>query len=130
IDRKLNDIYQRIHTMAQCEIERPMMAETNTFRTPRAWMRMSGQATAVIVKNPGREFARLPFMEIPQFVFVYIQKLEQALDKVMAIAGIMQGKIAEGAQLSAEAVSSIQGMANNVLKMKAELIAEGMKELG
>lgn len=130
IDKKLNDIYQRIHIMAQQEIERPMIAEVNTFRTPRAWFRMSGQASAVIVKNPGREFSRLPFTEIPQFVFVYLQKLEQCLDKCMAVAGVMQGQIAEGAQLSAEAMSSLQGMATAVLKMKAELIAEGMKELG
>jgi len=130
IDKKLNDIYQRIHIMAQAEIERPMIAEVNTFRTPRAWFKMSGQASAVIVKNPGREFGRMPFMEIPQFVFLYIQKLEQAMDKCMAVAGVMQGKIAEGAQLSAEAMQSIQGMATAVLKMKAELIAEGMKELG
>ena len=130
IDKKLNDLYQRVHIMCQNEIERPMIAETNTFRTPRAWFRMSGQATAVIVKNPGREFGRMPFMEIPQFIWVYIQKLEQALDKIMAMSGIMKGQIAEGAQLGAESVASMQGMGTNVLKMKAELIAEPMKELG
>jgi hypothetical protein len=130
IDKKLNDIYARIHIMSQQEIERPIIAEVNTFRTPRAWFRMSGQASAVIVKNPGREFGRMPPTEIPQFVFVYIQLLEKALDKCMAVAGVMQGKIAEGSQLSAEAMQSIQGMATAVLKMKAELIAEGMKELG
>lgn len=130
IDKKLNDIYNRIHIMAQAEIERPIIAEVNTFRTPRAWFKMSGQSSAVIVKNPGREFGRMPFTEIPQFVFVYIQKLEEALNRLMAVAGVMQGQIAEGSQLSAEAMTSLQGMATSVLKMKAELVGEGMKELG
>ena len=130
IDRKLNDLYERIHVMAQAEIERPLLADLNFFKTPRKWFYMSGQAHAVIVKNPGREMARMPFTEIPQFVWLYIAKLEQALDKVKAIAGIMQGQLAEGSQLSAETVSSLQGMANSVLKMKAELIAEGIKQLG
>jgi hypothetical protein len=130
IDKKLNDVYQRIHIMAQQEIERPIIAEVNTFRTPRAWFRMSGQASAVIVKNPGREFMRMPFTEIPQFVFAYINLLQQALDKCTSMPGVMKGQIAEGAQLSAEAMTSLQGVAGAPLKMKAELIAEGMKELG
>lgn len=130
IDRKLNDIYARVHTMAQAEIERPMTAEVNTFKTPRKLWNLSGRPDAIVVKNPGKEFGRLPFMEIPQFVFLYIQMLEKALERVQAIAGIMQGQLAEGAQLSAETVSNLQSLANAVLKMKAELIAEGMKELG
>ena len=130
IDRKINDILSKIHIMAQQEIERPMIAQTNTFKTPRAWFKMSGQASAVIVKNPGSEFMRMPPTEIPQFPFIYLQELMKQLEKAMAVAGIMQGKLQEGSQLSAEAVSSIQGMATSVLKMKAELIAEGIKELG
>jgi hypothetical protein len=130
LDKKFNDILSKIHVMAQQEIERPMIAFTNTFKTPRAWFKMSGQAQAVIVKTPGSEFGRLPPTEIPQFVFAYLQLLQQKLEKQMAIAGIMSGNIAEGSQLSAEAVSSVQNMATSVLKMKAELIAEGMKDLG
>lgn len=130
IDRKLNDILERIHRMAQNEIERPMVAETNTFPSPRSWMRMSGQASAVLVKNPGREFMRLPPTEIPQFVWEYLAVLNQAMEKMTAIAGIMKGQLAEGAQLSAEAVSSLQGMATSILKMKAELIASFMKDVG
>lgn len=130
LDKKINDILSRIHIMAQNEIERPMVAFTNTFKTPRAWFKMSGQATAVIVKTPGSEFGRLPVTEIPQFPFVYLDILQRQLEKQLAIAGIMSGQMAEGAQLSAEAIGSVQGMATSVLKMKAELIAEGIKELG
>ncbi len=130
LDKKINDILSRIHMMAQEEIERPMKANTNTFKTPRAWFKMSGQRNAVVVTNSGTEFMRLPPTEIPQFPFLYLQILDRELNKAMAVAGIMQGQLQEGAQLSAEAVSSIQGMATAVLKMKAELIAEGIKELG
>lgn len=130
IDMKKNDILSRVHIMCQNEIERPMVAETQTFRTPRAWMRMSGQSTSVIVKNPGREFMRLPPTEIPQFPWVYLQQLDRAMDMAMAVAGVMRGDLTEGSQLSAEAVSSLQGMATSMLKMKAELIAEGIKDLG
>jgi hypothetical protein len=130
IDRKLNDLYQRIHKMCQAEIERPMLAETNTFPSARSWGRLSGQSTAVLVKNPGREFARMQPTEIPQFVWVYIQKLEQAMERMTSISGIMRGQLTEGAQLAAGAVSSLQGMANSMLKMKAELIAAFMREVG
>ena len=115
--------------MAQAEIERPMLADVNTFKTPRAWMRMSGMATAVLVRNPGREFLRMPPTEIPQFVFELLDRLETALDKVMAVAGVMRGDLTEGSQLSAEAVSSLQGMASTMLKLKAEMVVEGLKDL-
>ena len=130
IDKKLNDTYSRIHVMMQQEVERPMVAETNTFRTPRSWFRVSGMATSIIVKNTGKEFGRLPPTEIPQFVFLYLQKLEMLLQKTMAVAGIMQGQLTEGSQLSAEAISSLQGMSQGVIKMKAEFVAEGIKEEG
>lgn len=130
MDKKINDILSRIHLMCQSEIERPMIASNNAFKTPRSWFKMSGQASAVIVKNLGAEFGRMPPTEIPQFPFIYLGLLKEQLQKVMAVAGVMQGQLTEGSQLSAEAVSSLQGMATSVLKMKAELIAEGMKELG
>lgn len=130
IDKKKNDLISRMHIMAQCEIERPMVCDNKAMRPPRQVFKLSGTSTAVLVIQQGSTFSRMPPSEIPQFPFVLLKLYDAAMDVAMAQAGISRGDVAEGAQLSAEAVSSLQGMAAGMLKMKAELIAEGMKELG
>ena len=130
IDKKKNDLLSRIHIMAQAEIERPMIADNKAFRPPRMVYKLSGSSTSVLVIQQGSTFARMQPTEIPQYVWVLLAQYDKAMDQAMAVAGVMQGQITEGSQLSAEAVSSLQGMASGVLKMKAELIAEGNKDLG
>ena len=130
IDKKKNDLLSRVHIMAQCEIERPMIADNKAFRPPRMVYKLSGSSTAVLVIQQGSMFQRMPFQEIPQFIWALLKEYDNDMDMVMASAGIQRGQIAEGSQLSAEAVSSLNGMAAGVLKMNAELIAEGNKELG
>lgn len=130
VDAKINDVKRRIHIMAQGETERPMLAETNTFKTPRGWFKMSGQSTSVIVKNPGREFMRMPPTEVPAFLWLYLGELKQDLDMVCYVAGVLRGQVQEGQQVSAEGMQSMQGMATVVLRMKSMMIGEGMKTLG
>jgi len=130
LDMKRNDLLSRIHRMAQCEIERPMIAETNTFRTPRDWMKMNGGPNSVIVTNPGRPFLRMPPTEIPQFAFILLARYDQDEMTLLALSGVMQGQIAEGAQLSGEAMMGLQGLGTAMLKMEGEFIAQGNTELG
>lgn len=130
IDKKLNDILNRVHIMCQQEIERPMLADNRAFRPPRTIYKLSGQASAVLIIQQGSQFARMQPTEIPQFPWVYLARLDQALDMVMCVSGVQRGQLSEGSQLSAEAVSNLQGMAASMLKMKTELVAEGMKDLG
>lgn len=127
---KINDCEERTHRMAQNEIERPMLAETGTFPTPRSWYKTSKMAEAILVKNPGREFARMPPTETPQFAEAYLARLNTYVDRTTGISGVMRGQLAEGSQISAEAMSSLQGMGSTRLMMQSELIAEGMIEAG
>jgi hypothetical protein len=130
IDKKMNDIISRIHIMGQCEIERPVITDNKALRPPRSIFKLSGTSTAVLVIQQGSSFVRMPPVEIPQFPWVLLQRYDKAMDLVMANAGVSRGDMAEGSQLSAEAMSSLQGIASGMLKMKAELIAEGIKDLG
>jgi hypothetical protein len=130
IDKKINDLMGRIHIMAQAEIERPIVADNRALRPPRMIYRLSGTATSVLVITPGSQFGRMPPTEIPQFPWVLLQRYDKAMDLVMAAAGITRGQVEEGSQLSAQAMSSLNDFAAGMLKTKAELIAEGMKDLG
>lgn len=131
IDMKRNDLLSRMHRMAQCEIERPMMAETNTFKSPRDWMKIRGGANDIVVVNPGRNFMRMPPNEIaPESAFVLLARYDKDEQEILAMSGVMQGQIAEGAQLSGEAMMGLQGLGTAMLKMEAEFTAEGNKELG
>ena len=130
LDRKINDLLSRIHGMAQEEIERPMMTDNRAFRPPRAMHKATGSKNTIVVVQQGSTFMRLPFQEIPQFTWQLLSIYMKALDDAIAMAGVMRGDLTEGSQLSAEAVSSLQGMAAGMLKMKAELIAEGNKDFG
>lgn len=130
IDKKINDLVTRVHIMAQAEIERPIIADNKALRPPRTVYKLSGTAQSVLIITPGSSFVRMPPGEVPQFPWVLLGRYDAALDMVMAVAGIQRGQLQEGSQLSAESVSSLNNIATGMLKAKAELIAEGMKDLG
>jgi hypothetical protein len=130
IDKKINDLLSRFHIMAQQEIERPMVADNKSFRPALKIYRLGGSPTSILVVQQGSTFHRMEPTETPEFPWALLQRYDKAMDITMAMAGVLRGDLTEGTQLSAEAVGGLQNMAAGMLKMKVELTAEGMKDLG
>jgi hypothetical protein len=128
--RKINSIQKRIMRYAQSEIERPMLADVMALPAPRQWLALGTGSRDIIWKNASKEFARIPPTEIPQFTFPLLQWLQNITDQVMGSSSISRGNISDGAQLSAEALNSLQSYASSRLKLQAEYIGEAMKKLG
>jgi hypothetical protein len=58
-----------------------------------------------------------------------LRQYQQYMDLISGSSAIMRGQLAEGAQLSAEAVSSITNSASMRLGLKAKYLASAIKEL-
>lgn len=128
--RKINSVQKRIMRYAQSEIERPMLADVMALPAPRQWLSLGSGSRDIIWKNAGKEFGRIPPVEIPAFTLPFVQWLQSIGDQVMGSSAISRGNVADGAQLSAEALSSLQSYSSSRLKLQAECIGEAMKKLG
>ena len=130
IERRINDFETRVHSYGQAEIERPMQADVGALPSNIQWYRTTGQSRAILLKNAGKAFVRPLPVEIPQFVAPYLQRMDGYTQKITGRPAIMTGQIAEGANLSAEAVQSVQGFGASVMGMEAIFIAETLRNIG
>lgn len=130
IERKINDIETRVHSYAQSETERPMIMDMGTLPSNVAYYKTSGQSRNIVIRQQGKEIFRPPPMETPQFLLPYLQRLYSYKDQTAGQGGILRGEVAEGAQLSAQAVQGMQGMAMGRLAMQSVYISKAMREVG
>lgn len=131
IATKINDLLGRIHRFYQREIERPMHAEFGTFPNVQYAKRLPDKSDKVLMVNQGKigTFMRPPAQDVPQFCWNLIEKYLQILDLISGSSGIMRGTVSDGAQLSAEAMASLQQFASSRLAMKAKYLQAAVKEL-
>jgi hypothetical protein len=129
VAQKQNDILSRLHAYMQSEIERPMHASINAFSNPQYWRRIPNKSDRIIPLNPNAVLLRPPPVEPPQSTFTVLQTYQQLMDLVSGSSAIMRGNIQDGAQLSAEALSSLQNFASSRLALKAKFLANAVKEL-
>lgn len=130
IERKVNDVESRLHSYAQAETERPMEAEVGTFPNNMAWYNTTGQSRNILVKTQGKSFIRRPAVEPPIFLGPYLSRLYNYNNQTLGQGGILRGEVAEGAQLSAQAVQNMQGTGMARMSMQSIQIAGAMKEAG
>ncbi len=130
IERKVNDIESRVHSYAQSEIERPMVAHYGALPTNAAWFALKGQSRNMVIIQRGYEIFRPLPVEIPAFVGPYLMRLYAYKDQIVGQGGILRGDVAEGAQLSATSVAMMQGAAQGRLNMQSVYIADAMRRIG
>jgi hypothetical protein len=130
IERKLNDIYSRIYNMAQANIERPTIVDRNAFDSPAKWRNLDTLPMTIIPVTPGANLHKLEAGEIPSFVYPLASYLENFFEDFMGVQGVARGKLAEGAQLSAQALGDLQSAQGTRTRMKARFIEFGLKEVG
>lgn len=126
---KMNDRVSDIHAYSQSETQRPMHAEIGVFPNQQYWKRVPNKANKIIPINPGRQFLRPPPVEIPQFNWELLRLYQSWMDMISGSSAVMRGTISDGAQLSAEALSSLQNFASSRLALKAKNLAAAEMEL-
>lgn len=129
---KKNDVLANIHSYGQREIQRPMLCEMGTLINTQHYKRMPNKANKVIPVQQGKigGLMRIPPMEVPQFVWPLLQAYDQSMDLVSGSSAIMRGNISDGAQLSAEAMQSLQSSGSSRVQMKHNQLATSVKEVG
>lgn len=129
---KINDVLANIHSYGQREIQRPMLVEMGTLINQQHYKRLPNKANKIIPVNQGKiaGLQRLPPQEIPQFAWMQIQQYQSAMDLISGSSAIMRGNVSDGAQMSAQAIQSLQGSASCRVEMKHKQIATAIKELG
>ena len=126
---KMNDIISRLHAYMQSEIERPMHASMGVFPNAQYYKRVPNKSDRIVFINPQGIFIRPPAVEPPQSTFVLLQQYQSYMDLISGSSAVMRGTISDGAQLSAEALSSLQNFASSRLALKAKYLASAVKEL-
>lgn len=131
VARKINDILGRSHAYAQSEIERPMHAEFGTFANAQYYKKVPNVSNKVVMLSQGKSgtFVRPMPVELPMFTWEMLKKYEQYLDMLSGSSAVMRGTISDGAQISAEALASLQTFASSRLALSAKFLARAVKEL-
>jgi len=129
---KINDVLANIHSYGQREIQRPMLVEMGTLINQQHYKHIPNKANKIIPVNMGKiaGIMRLPYQEVPQFVWQLIAQYLQLMDLISGSSAIMRGSIQDGAQLSAQAVQQLQGSASCRVNMQHKQLATGIKEAG
>lgn len=130
VERKLNDLNNRIFRMAQANIERPKLVDQGAFDAPKKYHNMEAASDLILQVRPNSQFRTMEAGEIPQFVAPFTMMLKQFFDDLGGVNQIMQGKLAEGSQLSAEAMGGLQDQASTRTRMKARFIEFALKHVG
>lgn len=130
VERKLNDIYNRVFRMAQANIERPKLADAGVFDAPKKWQNIEAAADMIIQVRPGSTFTTMEGGDIPPFVQPFAAFLKGFFDDLLGVNAVMQGKLTEGSQLSSEALGALQDQAGTRTRMKARFIEAGLKKAG
>ena len=130
VERKLNDLLNRVMRMAQANIERPTIADGTAFDAPKKWHNIESAADLILQVRPGSKFEKMQAGEIPAFVEPFVQFLQGFMNDLKGVNEVMQGKLSEGSQLSAEALSNLQDQAGTMGRMKARFLEAGLKETG
>jgi len=130
LEDKVNIIHKDMMKNARTNINSPYVVDNNAFDSPEKFKNITNEETLVIVKNAGAQVARLNQAEFPQFVFPLVGWLSDMFNDLSGVSSIMQGGIEKGAQLSADAISNLQGSSANGLKMKARLLEQALVHMG
>lgn len=130
VERKLNDIYGRVMRNAMANTATPLIVDSGAFDAPKKYRNITDDPDLIIQVRPNARIQHLAAGEIPQFVMPFAQFLKGFFDDLMGVQAVMRGQLAEGAQLSAEALGGLQDQASSRVRMKSRLIEAALRTLG
>jgi hypothetical protein len=130
VTRKINDVLKHVHAYAQSEIERPMHSDAGAIINPDLRDNVPSTSNYIVELVQGKKLDRRPPQDIPPFTWTYLQSLQAALDLISGSSAVMRGNLADGAQVSAEALQALQQYASSRLSQAAQFFNVGIKQLG
>ncbi len=130
VTRKFNNITSAVHRFYQSETLRPMHCDAGAIMDPNLQQQVPNDVTYLLELAPGKTLARPPATDVPPAIYTYIQLLQSMIDLTSGSSGVMRGQISDGAQLSAEALSSLQQFASSRLALSATFFNAAIRQLG
>jgi hypothetical protein len=130
VTRKFNNTIADVHRYYQSEIPRPMHADSGAVLDPNLAQNVPNDPTYIIELAPGKQLMRPPAVDIPPAVFTYLNLLQNLTDMTSGSSSVMRGQLADGAQLSAEAMGQLQQFASSRLALEARFFNTAIKQLG
>ena len=130
LEDKINTIHKDCLRNARVNINAPWLVDNGAFDSPEMYDALTNEEGLIIIKSPNSTVQRLTPAELPQFVFPLMSWLTGIFNDLSGVSNIMQGQLEKGAQLSATAISDLQGAASANLRLKGRLFETGLEELG
>ncbi|HEY9684697.1 MAG TPA: hypothetical protein V6C86_24160 [Oculatellaceae cyanobacterium] len=130
LEDKVNLIHKDMMKNARVNINAPYKISNNAFDSPEKYKTITNEENLIIVHNPGATVERLMPTEFPQFIFPLIQQLMSIFNDLSGVTDVMQGNVEKGSQLSADAISNLQGSSAATLKIKGRLLENALQEFG
>lgn len=130
MEEKINRLHKAMLRNAHVGMNSPWIIDRNAFDSPQKFKNITQEAGLVLPVTPGARVDRIQPAELPQFIFPLVDWLQHQFDYILGIPDINRGQLVQGAQLSTEAVTALQGAAGSRLKFKQKLMEEGLKHLG
>lgn len=131
VTRKINNLVSLILRYYMSEIPRPMHSTPGAMMDTNMAQNVPNDPSYILeLSSPNARLERPQAVDIPPSVYSFIQFLQSMLDLVSGSGGIMRGQLAEGDQLSAEAVGALQQFASSRLALEAKFFEMAVKQLG
>lgn len=130
LEDKINTIHKDCLRNARVNINAPWLIDNGAFDSPEMYNALTNEEGLIIIKSPNAQVSRISPAELPQFVFPLMSWLTGIFNDLSGVSNIMQGQLEKGSQLSATAISDLQGAASANLRLKGRLFETGLEELG
>lgn len=130
IEDKINRLHKAMYSNALVNMNSPWIVDRHAFDSPEKFKNITQKQGLVLPITQGARIERLPPAELPQFVFPFLDWLKGTFDDILGIREVQRGQIAQGAQLSAEALGALQGAASARIRLKSRLFENSLKHMG
>lgn len=130
LEDKINTIHKDCMRNARVNVNAPWLVDNGAFDSPEMYNKLTNEEGLIIIKAPNANVSRLAPAELPTFVFPLMSWLTGIFNDLSGVSNIMQGQLEKGSQLSATAISDLQGAASANLRLKGRLFETGLEELG
>lgn len=129
ICEKINSIMSEVTSYLLSEIPRPFQCEMGSFFNPQHYKKIPNRPDTTLIHNQGKlgTSGRREAVDIPQSTWTAVSEFKGFLDMVAGSSAVMRGTISDGAQLSSEALQSLQTFASSRVARKAKYIAKAVK---
>lgn len=130
LEDKMNILHKDMMRNARANINAPWVVDDMAFDSRDKYDKLSSEEGSIITKAAGSEVNRLDPKELPQSMFSLISWVQSVFNDLSGVSNIMQGQVEKGAQLSADAIQSLQGAGAANIKFKVNLQEDALKVFG